>query len=800
MATESQTMTPNQQFIRSLLVNPPDPNKEDQTMKKINGAPSHYMIVSQDDFGRPIVHKRIVTNGDHIPQHVHQIEVGQFLVPSDIGEAYRFAFLEHFLGDLTYWVEFIPQQEGYVIPNNASLAFADEETITVIHVEEYPGWGGVCKAAGLVLIPHLKLAKRLKEIARVSRYYRHFNSHEVTVGVFDAESDEVEHYDGQTVIRPSFFLKMARNNRDRRYLKAHGKSGSFRLLTTSGLIKGDFILAESDDAIDYDVLTSSDNLKSEIRFSNEEDIWCTFFLHHDHHAPVTDIQSLSWLGEHVFPVDKMEKTLKADARQVLVDVMEGNFPSFMTDSSDDGEYDPDDAGSITNMRNQYERWIDAGLELNQSAYFIRTIGQAYLSKMRKGMHFPIPQAVYVHVTTHEVLNMAGYLTDDYRDVVFYHHDTGRLSLPGDLFKEVFANHGGWDLDDSVRVLIRNFGSDGIKALLLRSPNAWGEYSILDVDMASISDVLYNTEDGIPEIGMTVAEFKDTVHPIQKVDEHVQYIGMPEGGLTMNEEYDYNFASQVVEALAEAPNIGSWANSQMVYYSSVGTYRRQQLAHTEDIVDTLTQSVNPDGFKAVAQDIHKTWRAVQTHGIIEEYFVKQDRRVPQRYLKDTETFRGHLSELNVAHKFVLNNFDKALTEISNKQRNPISELLDIEVTEKSMDRAKQAELWFRKLADSAPKGKKLVFRDTDAPFFDGASQMLLQRRDRDFWFKANRMSVKTLVSSKDTFDLIVAMYQYSEKLRVQYGRTNGIDRFLFPPSPEGEPSVMDVLIAAYKVAK
>ena len=128
----------------------------------------------------------------------------------------------------------------------------------------------------------MKFNKRAKEFTRISRYYRHFTAGQVTVNIFDPGSEK-ETYDGQTIIRPSFFKKMARNKADRLHLEHHGKNGSFRLLSDRGLIKGDFIVARSDEDLDYDVVTSSDNLKHELCFEDEQ-YFCTFFLHHDHHA------------------------------------------------------------------------------------------------------------------------------------------------------------------------------------------------------------------------------------------------------------------------------------------------------------------------------------------------------------------------------------------------------------------------------------------------------------------------------------------------------------------------------------
>jgi len=288
-----------------------------------------------------------------------------------------------------------------------------------------------------------------------------------------------------------------------------------------------------------------------------------------------------------------------------------------------------------------------------------------------------------------------------------------------------------------------------------------------------------------------------VHPIQRVDSNVHYAGLPSGGLTIGNKYTPKLADQMIEALGSAPSIGGWANSQMVYYASVGDYRKSQLAHTEDIVDCLTQSVNPVGFEQVTKDIEATLKELASLGVVDEYFVKHDIRVPKKYRKSLTPFKGHLTQLHTVHATVMNTFEKKLKEVSNASRKPIDVLLDEEtfpVSAEAMGRAKKAEQWYRGLADNAPRGKDYVFSDNAK--FQGASSMMLKHNAFDFWRDANRVSVRTCLGSDNAAELIVAMYRYSEVLR-GYGKENGIDRFLFSPNYSGDISIMDVLIAAYE---
>lgn len=772
--------------------------KEDKTMLPVinNGNRAmHYMIMTLDEFGNPLVLRRVFTNMDHYPAN-YEIPDNSALIPCDTGEHYSMAFMEEFLGDTPYWVEFLPIWGDVDIQAqfpNAALAWADEQTATVIILPDYPYWGGLEKAVGLRINPGPKLAKRLKEVTRVSRYFRYFRSDEISVHVYDA--DEVEHYDGQTIVRRSFLTKLSRNTFDRGYLRHNAKSGSFRLLGEFGLIKGDFIVAHDDKDIDADVVTHRENVKSEIRLVNNG-VWGSCFLHHDHHTPVTDIQSLSWLGEIVFPLDRLDEELRRVGMDVLSDLRKGVFPKYMETYSDlNGQFDLDDPGTINDMKLMYNRWTSSGRGLDESAYFLHMIGTGFLNKMRSGMAFPIPWAVYGHVTTHEMLWEAGHYTDEsFENKVFYHEATGRISVPGKLFKSLFTNHGGWDLDDSVRVLIRDFGDDGVKAIILRSPNAYGEYSIVDIDLDSFLPVLYNTVGNIPVMNLTVKEFKRKINPIQRVDKKVTYNGMPDSGLTFHKQYPIEDAQAVVEAMSTSPGVGRWANAQMVYYATFGTFRKEQLAHTEDIVDTLTQSVNPDGFAAIEEDISNTWKEIMSRGKAERYFMYLDKRVPEAVMEYVSPTQGHLTNLFVAHRLYLNRFAEILVKVSNHERSPIVMIHELSepVSDEYMERAKKAEAWFRGLADKAPKSQHYTFDKVEGSF-SGASRLMLSRASRKFWRDANRTAVKTILSSGDPSQMVIALYQWTLKLQ-SYKRTNGIDRILFAPNHEGEASVMDLLLS------
>jgi len=751
-----------------------------------------YMVMTLDDYGMPFVNRRIITNMDHIPILMN-LKEGEHLVPSEIGADYSPAFMEEYFGDSGYWIEIVPvalQPKVEQYPNCA-MAWADEQSATFVYLEDYPYWGGM-EAIGVKVSPHAKLSKRAKEITRISRFHRRFAAGEITLHIFEP-GEHTEWFDGQTLVRPSYLAKLGYTRKDVAYLREHGKNGSFRLTTERGLIKGDFIVARSDDDLPFDVVTSRDNLKPEFKLVRGGEMWASCFLHHDHHEATTDVQTLSWIGETLLPKEQLKTALYNVASDVMSDLREGNFPRYMTHSDfDTGAYDEDDAGTINFNRTMYDRWQRGGRSLNESAYFLHTITTGFINQMKKGMKFPIPHAVYAHVTTHELLEMAGYKVSAFEGKCFYHEATGRFSLPGELFARLFKNHGGWDLDDSVRIIIREF-TDGIKAVLLRSPNAWGEYSIVDVDLDSLLPVLYNTHGEIPKMDMSTSEFMERVLVIHDVDAHVTYAGMPEGGLVMEDTYSPSSAQSVIDAMATSPGVGPWANSQMVYYATKGSFRPAQLAHTEDVVDTLTQSANPAGFAAITEDINATWQEIAVGGVVEEYFVRRDVRVPERIREGLTTKRGYLTELSAVHRVIMNEFEDRAKLEALEHRVIIPELMQFQVSPEAMEWATKAIAKYKRLGDKAPKSKEFKFASVGSKFFPGASRVQLSHHRSEFFRVLNRRIVKHVLDAPNGEELMIALYQRSEWKRLQKD-TDGVDRILFAPHFKGEPSVMDLLLA------
>lgn len=755
------------------------------------GKTIRYMVMSIDEeSGRPYVHKRVLTNLVHKPSMIH-LKDGEHLVPVDVGDDYHVAFMNELLPKHEAWVlEVVPVTAGPRVASRptCALAWSDDVSSTFAYLPNHPYWGALKDVAGLKVTNHAKLAKRMKELARESRYFNLFPKGELNIQVFEP-GEEPERYDGTTLIQPWVFENLGCPD---------AKRVSIRLNTEDALGKGDAIVTRRNSNVNADIVTSRDNMKSEFSVDHNGDVLVTAFVHHDHHEAMTDVQSLSWIGEHLFPIEEMKNCLDDVCNSVIDDLRAGIFPQYMEhDTSDEGLYG--NADTIKYLRAMYNRWQDGGMDLNQSGYFIHSIGSGLLNRMKKGMRFPIPWASYVHVTTHDLLAMAGYNVDAFDGKVFYHEATGSLSLPGELFKELFKNHGGWDLDDSVRIMVREF-TDGIKGVLLRSPNSWGEYSIVEIDLDSLEPILYNMWRDMPTMGISSKEFGEKLLTIHDVDKVVSYKGMPESAKSEDEEYLPAHAQAVIDAMAKSPGVGPYANAAMVYHASTGDFRKRQLAHTEDIVDVLTQTASAEGFAAIKKDIESTWKELAKFGSVERYFVTFDPRIPKdarKYLAQKDngylvTHDGYLTKLAIQHRLVTNSFQETLSRESNDNRVVIPELMEFDVSEKARSWAVKAVAAFKLDCSNAPKGKDFVFTPR-ADSFDDASRLMLQRRASTHYRDLNSRVVKRLVTDPNGAELLVALYQWTEYKRSQADK-DGIDRILFAQNHPDEPSVMDLLLA------
>ena len=215
------------------------------------------------------------------------------------------------------------------------------------------------------------------------------------------------------------------------------------------------------------------------------------------------------------------------------------------------------------------------------------LNQVWADKTRHW--FPVPWAYAAHIYTQEVLNLFGFNLQ-LGDQGFYHEATHGFVVPGKFFQDNLVNHGGPDLDDTVKVHIRNIvhrdGSVRKMAFLLRNPNDFGEWSMIPIKQ---DGPVFHTYGEIPTVEMDELEFK--VPQFSKLREQLRIGELPcmvnkiklSDEFSLEDEARSRLASQAFPA-----GVGGTVIPKMMWYANVPHLMMELAAPNEDIIDALQQ--------------------------------------------------------------------------------------------------------------------------------------------------------------------------------------------------------------------
>lgn len=486
---------------------------------------------------------------------------------------------------------------------NSSFSYIEGQHIVTIFASKDGGeiirnWKEFADACGLVIGNSAKISKRLKEVVRLTRMFVRLNS--LSIKYFEDYHPDLpqEYVDGASIIRRSVALKMCRDPRTRRAV-ASGKLTriSIRVITPAGLIKGDALIVP-DGNIKCDVYTSKHNMKPEL--ATKSGFVLTGEPHHPSAPARTNDQLLSWFKE-LFPLSQLKFAVRMFLSEGFRRLAAGQYPTYLTSlpKLKDG------VDSQTLFKLASHKWLGSGRALNESSSLIRQAGKPLTQQLisdppeewdpdldryvpdysRQKVRAPIVWAFYGHFMTDTVIELAGYkIPKAARGKLFFHAATGSVVIPAHHFRKYYRNHGGWDLDDSAMVVVRKI--DGVtKAIIVRSPNSWGEYSIIDVYMEGLP--LYFTWGDIPEVDSAVLPTQ--IHQLV-YDEPDKDRTLPEGTFD-RDDHDYGHADfdYALECALINPGTGSLINRFCIAYNAIfGTYNRDPWAETEDVVDFTQQ--------------------------------------------------------------------------------------------------------------------------------------------------------------------------------------------------------------------
>lgn len=513
-----------------------------------------------------------------------------------------------------------------------SLASVNDEKISLLWFHDYPGWMAFAQPLGIEIKPSGKIAKRLTVLTRLAYLTMVVPSGSLNVRVVTVDdyadtglSDDVivKMLDGANVVAEDVLETMITNGREKieqifkTSIKNEGNpwlmaqvtrrvdeagSHSIRFLNAQGQVKGDCFVAPREQMGGYDLIYFEDNLKDELKSTNVDYLLLEPHPRSAKHTVYSDDQSLSWLGEWLFPNDQLTNAMMDLVDITYNSIKEGKWPKFF--SAVDLLDDP--TKTLSGYQKQMLMFDREGLGLGSSIFLLNRISQGIISHLTSKRRFPIPCAMFAHVATDAWLHLAGVPDEAWpyedgktpRGSVWYCERFDRMVYNDEDFADLYDRHGGWDLDDTIKAHARTWRGEK-KWILVRSPNSFGEYDIKDYIEGTYAPA-WERADGtkleFPEVGPNRPEFLEELEITYSAKDGLSSKSAPP---VRYEPY------QVVDSLKRAISFlgvfGRRANADMVYYHTLSNYRREQLTSIEEIVDACTQEQTDEAREAIDQD-------------------------------------------------------------------------------------------------------------------------------------------------------------------------------------------------------
>ena len=368
----------------------------------------------------------------------------------------------------------------------------------------------------------------------------------------------------------------------------------------------------------YDIFTSVDNFKKEF---GTDGTWEMITLE-PHHGPGIVKTNDQMLAQYqgipgVFEFGEMLDTFQVVLDKAFDDMVEGKdiemlnniMPERATTEAEKISHIND--GQFTSKTNKMAAMLndlDLGIGVSQTMMFMRANGLKKMfldeydntgslrkvgtcwkapSKSKKSFVF-MPWAYRAYIMTKEVVYLAGYDVDLTNDEGMYHEETQTFMIPGNQAAEILGKLGGADLDDEVGVHIRTMitKDDQIRlvAFIVRTPNDWSEFHIMDVD--GFGPVFLGKDDGIhlPTIyEKDFDKFNNTARN-GKLPSKVRGSDRPQHPVWNWELTRYNYNT----SLYKGAGVGGQVKTKMLWYSTYDSPFNTLPCANEDMIDALQQ--------------------------------------------------------------------------------------------------------------------------------------------------------------------------------------------------------------------
>ena len=575
------------------------------------------------------------------------------------GGPYQPAFLNHFFPG-RYRVEVRKLKSRKVKGINSAPAVTQNELFSsevirwstasdqyMLRIKGAKGWLSSFNEIGLIIRNSKKMSKRLTELVRLTSAWLYISDGSLKVEVIKHSYPEC-YVDGISFMSRRLAIRCIRSNTDasRRWRAKQMwkiRSGqmavvSFRMLMADGLIKGNALVLPKRMMNGYDVRTFDPNIKSEIRTTGWQ--WVTIEPSYGA-IPVKsdDLTHAIYRGvKGLYDDETLLASLNGMLKAFFADLKEGKRSEWLTRLVDSEQVLHEDAenrfssdrGLVGLIQEKIAELHKLGFPLtaSQTLMFLSVNGlkQQVLGTADKGQvwkdksrhWFPVPWAYAAHIMTKEVLELAGFKMPK-GDFGFFHEATHCFVVPGEYFQKHLPDHGGPDLDDTVKVHIRTVNNTMV-AFLLRNPNDFGEWSMIPVNDAGPVFHVYTEQPPVVDY----YELFETVPQFSWMMDQLTIGSLPGSkSLTIGEVFSLTDEMRVRTASQMFPaGTGGAVLPKMIHAACVGGYLPEYYASNEDIIDALQQGMaTPEDIRIISDFAKFIFSCVRegTNGVVDAFW-------------------------------------------------------------------------------------------------------------------------------------------------------------------------------------
>lgn len=710
--------------------------------------------------------------------------------------------------------------------NRSTFAYANASYTFFFRVDGETNFG--LTKLGISIEMAKKSAKRLQELFRQSEMSLMLSGDDEmdTVSIaFPDVSGPTEYVDGKSYIRRSFALRCIKNvssvkRRARLYHEImSGKLNhvSWRGMTPAGLFKGDAVICPNSQ-LSADIVTHESNLKTEL--TTEDYMFFTMWEHKHDHLAVWDDQSAINFG-HALSEKAHTSDIYRLVNVVRANIEAGTLPEWLllgeSDHNDDGTPDMERLSDTINK--SWIRWQAHGLDVRaaQNLTFmalggiVKRMDGVKINGFYKKTWVPMTNATLLTINTWESATRLGGFSFPGRDknTSFYDARVGFI-LSGRRFVETYNLHGGWDLDDSMKVVkVKVWCSDPdiLKlhlgktvpshvpyfanekdaremVLLVRSPNGPGEWSIEECDTSTLpihEDLCHND--------VTVIDIAQMPLPQDYLIAGTNVLGIPTSSDYSHEEMMREDSTAMINAQVTNPGVGRFCNAMMVWACANDGFPGIMLGKMEDIVDTCQQGFDAEAFAAIGIE----------HNSIMDQVIHSGNPIDTAlaYTRATNAYRSEMTLVQGRFTRVQKAYVAAINTIKEELQMHTLQMRAIDPTIKIVKRMSFGGGLFR-WAENFYGVNNRRFAEVDNKFnAKGETNPFRKMQMQNNHKLAMEAIVSDMVTEVQALDdrHILALWKYVNSATSRHIPYGVSDRIIFQPNTTGELSLMDLLIEA-----